>query len=83
LVSIWNLKYSKSSIKGAGTQTAALGFGGYSHLMYLQQIEYDGSSWVKLRFKYSKKSLGELVLKQLAVLAGYRWITFYRINRRI
>jgi hypothetical protein len=45
LDSRWNFKYGKISFAGAGTQTAALGFGGYTTAVTAATEEYDGTSW--------------------------------------
>jgi hypothetical protein len=51
----WKFKYSKRGLAGAGTQTAALGFGGQPGAGETAATEeYDGTSWTKVEFKYSK-----------------------------
>jgi hypothetical protein len=42
--SYW-FKYSKTRLAGAGTQTAAVAFGGYSTSYTGATEEYDGSTW--------------------------------------
>jgi hypothetical protein len=42
---IQQFKYSKKYLAGAGTQTAALAFGGYTPPDTGATEEYDGSTW--------------------------------------
>jgi hypothetical protein len=42
---ILNFKYSKILLAGAGTQTAALAFGGYTTAVTGATEEYDGTTW--------------------------------------
>jgi hypothetical protein len=61
------LNTTRGYIGGAGTQTAALGFGGfYSHLVTGATEEYDGSTWTSVwKFKYSKNSFQQVVEHKL------------------
>jgi hypothetical protein len=51
-------EYSKICFAGAGTQTAALAFGGVTPPLQAATEEYDGTSWATIlqKFKYSKIS---------------------------
>jgi hypothetical protein len=53
----WNLNTARDALAGAGTQTAALAFGGFTTANTGATEEYDGTSWtISRKFKYSKKS---------------------------
>jgi hypothetical protein len=47
---------AREALAGAGTQTAALAFGGYTGTAYTGATEeYDGTNWTtSWKFKYSK-----------------------------
>jgi hypothetical protein len=54
------LNTARRNLAGCGTQTAALGFGGYGPPANTGATEeYDGTTWtISWKFKYSKKGLG-------------------------
>jgi hypothetical protein len=54
-----SLNTARRHLAGAGIQTAALGFGGYSTASTGATEEYDGTSWTTIPgSKYSKNVLG-------------------------
>jgi hypothetical protein len=53
-----NMNTARASVRGAGTQTASLAFGGIHGTCRLATEEYDGSTWTaRWRFKYRSKKV--------------------------
>jgi hypothetical protein len=73
----------KICFSGAGTQTAALGFGGYSHPITGATEEYDGSTWTSspTGLNTAREQLAGCGTQTAALAFGGS--PTYRSNRRI
>jgi len=70
-----NLNTSRTSLGGAGTQTAGLGFGGYTYPnnRSVASEEYDGSSWTEGdNLNQSRSNIGGLGIQTAAIAYGGR-----------
>ena len=70
-----NLNTARSSLGGAGTQTAGLGFGGYTYPnnRSVASEEYNGSSWTEGdNLNQSRANVGGLGLQTAAIAYGGR-----------
>jgi hypothetical protein len=78
-------KYSKEITRGAGLQTAALGFGGYGATAVTGATEeYDGTSWATSpgSLNTARQQLAGAGT-QTAALGFWWWYTCYKCNRRM
>jgi hypothetical protein len=56
----WKFRYSKKFLGGAGTQTAALAFGGAMCYLFTATEEYDGTSWTTRKFRIQQNICSRL-----------------------